>query len=94
MIAVYVKENVKEGMLSEYVEYMREVIRLTKLEEGNIAYDLYETVGEPGECVMIEVWETKEALDRHMVSEHFLKYIPGGDVYKSAPSEIKIFEAL
>ena len=94
MIAVYVKENLKEGVRDEYVEYMREAMRLTRLEDGNISYALYEPADDPGSCVMIEVWETKEALERHMVSEHFLKYIPGGDVYKTAPSEIKIFEAL
>lgn len=94
MVAVYVKEYLKEGMRAEYVEYMREAMRLTRLEDGNIAYDLYEPADDPGNCVMIEVWETKEALDRHMNSEHFLKYIPGGDVYKTAPSEIMIYNSL
>ena len=94
MVAVYVKENLKDGVRDEYVEYMREAMRLTKLEEGNVAYDLYVPADEPNGCVMIEVWETKEALDRHMNTEHFLKFIPGGDVYKSAPSEIRIFESL
>ncbi|MDR0875450.1 MAG: antibiotic biosynthesis monooxygenase [Clostridiales Family XIII bacterium] len=94
MVAVFVKENVKEGMRDAYVEYMQEAIRLTKLEDGNIAYDLYEPADEPGGCAMIEVWESKEALDRHMQSEHFKKYIPGGDAYKTAPSKIQIFERL
>jgi quinol monooxygenase YgiN len=94
MIAVVVKEYVKEGQREAYAEYLKEMIRLTKLEDGNIAYDLYAPVDEPGGCTMIELWESKEALDRHMASEHFQKYIPGGDAYKTAPSEIRLYERL
>ena len=94
MVAVVVNESLKEGARDEFVEDMRECIRLTKLEEGNIAYDLYAPVDDPDLCVMIEVWETKEALDRHMTTEHFLKYVPGGEIYKTAPTELKIYNSL
>ena len=94
MVAVVVNESLKEGVRDEFVEYMRECIRLTKLEEGNIAYDLYAPIDDPGLCVMIEVWETKEDLDRHMTTEHFLTYLPGGEKYKTEPSEIKIYNSL
>jgi quinol monooxygenase YgiN len=40
---------------------------------------------------MVEIWESKEALDRHMGSDHFGELIPGGEIYKAAPTEIRIF---
>jgi quinol monooxygenase YgiN len=93
-VAVVVKEHVKEGQLDAYVSHMGEAIALTKQEEGNIAYDLYEAADGSDEVVMVEIWETQEALDRHMRSEHFLRIIPAGDAYKTAPSEIKVYNRL
>ncbi|MCL2110737.1 MAG: antibiotic biosynthesis monooxygenase [Clostridiales bacterium] len=94
MVAVVVKENLKDGQKAAFVEYMREMIALTKQEDGCIAYDLYESVDGAGEVVMVELWETKEALDRHMETDHFKKFLPGGEVYKNGPPEIKVFEKL
>lgn len=94
MVAVYVEEFLKEGVRDEYVKYMSELIKLTRQEEGNIAYNLFAPADDPAACFMIEVWETKEALDKHMASEHFLKFVPAGDVYKTEPSKIRIFDSL
>ena len=91
---VVIDESIKEGQVSAFVEYMREMIRLTKEEDGCIAYDLYEAIDGSGEVVMVEIWESKEALDLHMQTEHFKEYIPGGDVYKENPSKVRIFSRL
>ena len=93
-IAVVVRESVKEGQLGAFVDYMAEMIKLTKQEEGCTAYDLYEAADGSGEVVMIEVWESKEALDKHMASEHFKKFVPGGEIYKTGPNDIKLFNRL
>ena len=93
-VAVVVEESIKEGQLGAFVEYMREMIALTKEEDGCIAYDLYEAVDGSGGVVMVELWETKEKLDRHMETDHFKKFIPGGEAYKNAPPNIRVFERL
>ena len=93
-IAVVVEERIKEGQLGAFVDYMSEMIALTKQEDGCIAYDLYEAVDGSGSVVMLEIWESKEALDKHMASEHFKRLIPGGDVYKSGAPEIRLFNRL
>lgn len=93
-IAVVVEEDVKEGQTGAYVEYMQEMIALTKQEDGNIAYDLYEAIDGSGAVVMVELWESQEKLDKHMASEHFGKFVPGGDVYKNGPSNIRVFKKL
>ncbi|MCL1895398.1 MAG: antibiotic biosynthesis monooxygenase [Clostridiales bacterium] len=94
MISVIVEEKVKEGQLEAYVGYMAEMIALTRQEDGCIAYGLHEAVDGSGAVVMIEAWESKEALDKHMESEHFKKFVPGGDVYKAEPSVIRVFSDL
>jgi quinol monooxygenase YgiN len=94
-IAVVCKEKIKEGQKEAFLKHMEEMLRLTHQEDGCIAYDLYEPENDPdADLVMIEMWETKEALDKHMASEHFRRLIPPGDAYKAAPTEIKIYQRL
>ena len=92
-VGVVVEIKVKEGQEDAYLGYMREMIALTKQENGCIAYDLYKPVDGDG-IVMIEIWENKDALDKHMDSEHFKKYVPGAEIYLDGPSEIKILNRL
>ena len=93
-ISVVVEEKIKEGEIGAFVEYMREMMRLTKEEDGCISYDLYESVDGSGEVVMVEIWESKEKLDKHMETDHFKKFLPGGEIYKDAPGHIRIFSKL
>ena len=94
MVSVIVEEKVKEGQLAAYVDYMSEMIELTRQEDGCIAYGMHEAADGSGAVVMIEAWESMEALDRHMASEHFQKFIPGGAGYKSGDPVIRVFNSL
>ena len=93
-VSVIVNETIKEGQLGAFLEYMREMIALTKEENGCIAYDLYEATDGSGEIVMVELWESQEALDDHMQTEHFKRLVPGSDVFKAAPTKVKIYSIL
>ena len=93
-VSVIVEENVKEGQLGAFVDYMRELISCTKEEDGCIAYDLYEAKDGSGEIVLVEVWESQEALDAHMQTEHFLRLVPGTEAFLASPPNIKIFNIL
>jgi len=92
--SVVVSETIKEGQLGAFLDYMREMIRLTKEEAGCIAYDFYTAVDGSGEVVLVEIWESKEALDLHLQTEHFKEFFPGADIYREIPSEIRIFTRL
>ena len=94
MVAVIVEEKIKDGQLEAFVDYMSDMIALTKQEDGCITYGLHEAADGSGGIVMIELWESKEALDKHMASEHFKRLIPGGEVYQDGPSVIKVFNRL
>ena len=73
---------------------MSEVVVLTKQEAGCIAYDLYELSDGSGGCFMIEVWESKEALDSHFETDHFKKFGANSKNYLDAPADIKVFSKL
>ena len=93
-VAVIVGHKLKEGQTGAYVEYMREMIALTKEEDGCIAYDLYEASDGSGECILVEIWESQEKLDTHMETDHFKKFIPGTIEYLDEPLEGKVYNLL
>jgi len=93
-IGVFVDVFIKEGELGAFMEHMSEMVELTKLEDGCIAYDIYEETDGSGGVVFMEIWESQEALDKHMESEHFLRLIPSGDVFFTKPKEVRIFSKL
>ena len=93
-ISVIVEENIKEGQKDAYIAHMSEMIRLTKEEDGCIAYDLYESIDGSGEIVMVELWESKEALDAHIQSDHFKELVPAAEVFQEEPPKIRVFSIL
>jgi len=91
-IGVVVDEYVKEGQLEAYMELMAEMVELTKKEDGCIAYDIYED--DSGKIAILELWESQEALDKHMASEHFQRLIPAAEAFLSEPHGIRVFKKL
>ena len=53
------------------------LIEPTRKEEGNISYDLYQDTANPGRFTFIENWKSKEHLDNHLKSAHFVAAADG-----------------
>jgi quinol monooxygenase YgiN/quercetin dioxygenase-like cupin family protein len=54
-------------------EVKRELLSLTpptRAEPGNLQYDLYQSVDQPGQFMRLEVWRSAEALERHKGSPY------------------------
>lgn len=76
MIKVIAKNYVHQDNLKEVVELYRELVELTRKEKGCIKYELYQDEKDPLSIAMIEEWATKEDLERHLSSDHFLRLVP------------------
>jgi len=48
-----------------------QAIRLTRLEPGCVAYDMYRDAGAPDHFVMYECWRNLDALTAHLATAHF-----------------------
>lgn len=70
-----------EQKRAEAIETARKLIEPSQKEEGCISYDMYESVTAPGEFIIVETWESQEALDRHMKQPHFIEYATKLDSY-------------
>ncbi|WP_313549816.1 putative quinol monooxygenase [Pseudomonas sp.] len=59
----------------EVVEAIRACISLSEAEEGCLLYSCHKDINISGRFVFIERWASKDALDRHVQTVHFLKMI-------------------
>lgn len=62
---------VKEENEKEVVKALYKVADSTRLEEGNVSYDLHQNILNPLEYIILEVWKSQEAIDLHNHSSHF-----------------------
>lgn len=60
-------------------EALRTALRLAEASEreaGCIGYDVYEHASRPDRLMIVETWETSEALARHERTPHFAALVP------------------
>ena len=68
------------------------MIEASLKDEGCLGYTFYQNILVKNEYIMVEKWESKELLDKHMKTEHFAKL---GEYMKKVaikPMEIEIIE--
>ncbi|MCD7949889.1 MAG: antibiotic biosynthesis monooxygenase [Erysipelotrichaceae bacterium] len=61
----YVKDYVME-MENSLVDKVKE-------EEGNITYDFYQSVSNPNEVLLVEIWSNQETMNQHQISDNMIK---------------------
>lgn len=76
MVKVIAKSYAKEDNLDRILELSREMVEKTVQENGCIKYELFQDVKDPNTLIIIEEWESQEALNNHMASEHFKRIVP------------------
>ena len=76
MIILVVEVKTKPGKRDEYVKAAEDCVKHTRMEEGNRDYRLLLSTDDPDDAVFFEIWDSKEALDLHTKTEHYLKLRP------------------
>ena len=94
MIKVVAKSFAKPDKLDRILELSAEMVEKTVKEEGCIKYELFQDIKAPEVLVIIEEWESEEALSRHMASEHFTRIVPQLNELREKASEVNILKKL
>lgn len=76
MIKVVARTLVREDCIEQYHALAKEIVELTKQERGNVFYTMNQSMADKRLHAMIEAWESMEALNAHMASEHFKRIVP------------------
>lgn len=61
----------KPGQEAALKQALRDIIPLVRNEPGCLRYDMYEDRDDPSRIVMLEVWETENALAQHAEAPPF-----------------------
>ncbi len=94
MINVVAKHFVKEDKVAEFIEKAKKLVECTLKEEGCIKYGLFQDENNPAILTIIEEWENKDALDKHMKTEHFLSIVPVLGALDEKPKEINLYKKI
>jgi len=72
-IGVVAKIVAKAGKEKETLEELKRMIAPTRKEDGCIKYVLNRSTQDPAEYWFVEEWTSKDALDKHMRTPHFVE---------------------
>jgi quinol monooxygenase YgiN len=74
MIICEVYYSVAEGRRPELMKLAEANVRASRKEEGNIAYTHYPSMENETDMFVFEIWESPEALERHIHADHYLEF--------------------
>lgn len=93
MIIVTATITGNPGKRDELISKSQDVIKSTRLEQGNISYELLASTEDDDVLLMFEKWKNKEALDTHMQTEHFKAFGSSIEDLVAKELEITIYSA-
>ena len=76
MIKVVAKHLIQAEKTDKFMDLVKQLVETTRKEVGCITYELYQDEKDASIMTMIEEWESRDALNRHMESEHFKRLVP------------------
>lgn len=90
MVMVISKIKVKEGEVDAFVDLFKAMIEPTRQEVGCVQYEMHRDEEAPSTLVAVETWETRDAFDGHLISDHFKKIAPAMEKLMDGETDITI----
>ncbi len=67
--------NAKEGTQVELEALLRGLVAPSRAEPGNLRYDLWRDIDNPGRFVIDELYRDSDAIQSHRATPHFKDYL-------------------
>ncbi|WP_251860825.1 putative quinol monooxygenase [Clostridium sp. Marseille-Q2269] len=93
MILVIAHVVLKQGNSSKFLSISKNCIDETRKEEGNISYTLLADTKNCCRYTFVEEWESKDALDKHMKTNHFITFDKSIETLLVEPLSINLYNA-
>ena len=87
MIVDLLKFTIKEGRAAEAIELMKRQMRNNLGDEGCQISKTFQSKTNANELFLLLVWENQEAIDKHLKSDHDLKFREDLDPLLAGPPE-------
>ncbi len=76
MIRIVADNYVKQEAREEFLKLAQQLINSTRMEEGNIMYNLHQDKNDENHLTFIEEWKDEDAIEKHNNSIHFTTLVP------------------
>ncbi|WP_062049382.1 putative quinol monooxygenase [Bacillus sp. JCM 19034] len=93
MYIIHAYITIKPEYRERFLHDVQPLIEQSQAEEGNVSYELYEQSSTQNQFIMVEKWESKEAIDFHFQTQHFIEFGELSKDYMVAPPQINQFSA-
>ncbi|WP_157949935.1 putative quinol monooxygenase [Vallitalea okinawensis] len=90
MVTVIAKSYLTEENRVQLLEMAKELVEITVKQSGCIRYDAYLDENDPNVMIMVEEWESKEALNNHTTSEYYHKIVTKSAKYITQMPEVHV----
>jgi len=74
MIVTTVEIHVREDMIEEFIKATVENHRESVKEQGNLRFDILQSIDDPSRFTLYEAYETEESSAAHKKTPHYLKW--------------------
>lgn len=91
-VLVVARAQVRPDARHLFLAAARDCIAATRREHGCLAYDMHESIGQPGHFVCVESWEQREHVDAHMRQPHLLAFLKVAGACVTQPPVIEVIE--
>ncbi len=85
MIVVTSRMSVDTGVRDAFLETIRYMLGPTRVKTGCLSFRLYKDAEDENVFYLVEKWESEEALEEHMRSENYRKFLILLDLLKEPP---------
>jgi quinol monooxygenase YgiN len=87
-IRLLVLIDVKPGLRSQQDSAFRHLAPIVRAEPGCLQYDIHGVEGYPERFVILEEWESREALDAHDGSAHMAAADQANRAFRAGPAVV------
>ena len=91
-IGVVVSIRVKPGLGFEQIALFNEIAPLVRAEDGCLGYDLHPVAGDPDRFVILEWWESSDALSAHDLTPHMKWADARTPEFRAEPAHVSLIE--
>ena len=91
MLIVIANITVKNGKGGELLGKAQNLVDNTRLEEGNIEYNIFSSTEDENDFVVLEQWTTQDALDEHLETDHFNQFVKDTEDVLAKDIDINVY---
>jgi len=94
MIKIVSEKYIKADCIEQFITLAKELVSCSQAEEGCVSYNLNQAINDSTNFVILESWETMDALDKHKITNHFIRIVTQLNDLCTKPGNVMIYNEI